>query len=75
MEEKQLELAEELTRSIIEAGVNNARKRNAPPANFDGVCECGTDVPLLRMEAGYYNCVHCQEVVEYKSTGKQMRRL
>jgi RNA polymerase-binding transcription factor DksA len=75
MGERQLELAEELTRSIIESGVNKVRNRTLRPDNFEGLCECGAEIPPERVDAGYYNCVPCQEKIEFKSTGKAPRRL
>ena len=67
MDEKYLEVADALTNSIIEAGIKNARKPQKRPDAFDGVCFCGSDVPDRRVNAGYFNCVPCQERIESRS--------
>ncbi|WP_155837269.1 TraR/DksA family transcriptional regulator [Herminiimonas sp. CN] len=64
MDEKYLEIADALMNSIIEAGINGARSRQKRPDDFDGDCSCGAAIPTDRVDAGYYNCVPCQERIE-----------
>jgi RNA polymerase-binding transcription factor DksA len=59
---------------MIERGIHNARKINPRPKGFDGYCECGQEIPVERVAAGYYNCVPCQERIELRDTGKFRRR-
>ena len=67
MDENQLELADVLMNSIIEGGIKRARVVQKRPEDFEGVCSCGTDIPSQRIDAGYYNCVFCQEQIESRN--------
>ena len=61
MDEKHLEMADALTTSMIEFGINRARNALARPEDFHGDCSCGAAIQQARIDAGYFNCVHCQE--------------
>lgn len=71
MDENQLEMADALTNSIIEAGITQARKQQNRPEDFEGDCSCGAAIQPERVNAGYYNCIPCQERIE--SRGKHYR--
>lgn len=60
MDESYVEQAIALTESTIERGVTAARSKQDRPADFDGFCTCGEEIPAARIELGYYNCVTCQ---------------
>ena len=71
MDEKYLELAEELTTRAIENGIEQSRKAVTMPIGFDGYCSCGELIPAERIAHSFYNCVECQTAVEQK--GKFMK--
>jgi RNA polymerase-binding transcription factor DksA len=66
MDEKQMELADALTNSIIEGAISKARLTQVRPKNYEGFCECGAEVPQRRVDAGYFNCLFCQEHIEHR---------
>lgn len=64
MDEKFIEIADALTTSIIEAGISASRNAQKRPEGFEGFCSCGAEIQPKRVEAGYYNCITCQERIE-----------
>jgi len=64
MDEKYIEIADALTNSIIEDGIKNARNAQKRPEDFEGDCSCGAAIQPARVDAGYYNCIPCQERIE-----------
>lgn len=73
MDENFLERADELNRSEIEAGIARARNNGgrARPADFDGTCTCGDEIPEARVALGYYRCVRCQSLLEKMYPGRR----
>lgn len=59
-----MEVADALSRAEIETGINKARQTRPKPADFDGRCECDSEIPEARIRLGFYNCVHCQQALE-----------
>jgi RNA polymerase-binding transcription factor DksA len=64
MDEKFIEVADALTTSIIEEGIRASRISQKRPDDFDGDCSCGAVIHPDRVNAGYFNCIPCQERVE-----------
>ncbi len=64
MDEKELELADAITALAIESGIKRSRQRSVMPADFDGHCSCGDEIPQGRIAFGYYNCTECQTAFE-----------
>lgn len=64
MDEHYLIGAERIQESVIQAGVDRARVREAKPSGFDGTCGCGEEIPEGRIALGYYRCVTCQSTLE-----------
>lgn len=61
MDEKFLEMADSVSAAAVAAGVDSARKeQQTKPANFDGTCSCGEEIPPARVALNYFNCVVCQ---------------
>jgi RNA polymerase-binding transcription factor DksA len=67
MDEKFVELAEEITRASVITGIEKAREKKRRPDNFDGLCECGDEVPPGRMGLGFFNCIVCQQQQERRA--------
>jgi RNA polymerase-binding transcription factor DksA len=67
MDEKYMEMAAELERATIVAGIEKARKQQLRPDGFDGFCDCGEQVPPGRVNLGFFNCLACQQ----KHEGRQ----
>ena len=71
MEEKQMEIADELAASEREIGLSNARKALAPQHSddFDGVhcIDCGTNIPEIRLLSRRIRCTECETIVEKKA--------
>ena len=71
MDEKYLEQADRIATAAIEAGIAKVRIKPPAPADFDGHCTCGDEVPKQRLGHGYFNCVVCQSRLEIRK--KQFR--
>lgn len=59
-----MEVADALSRAEIETGIDKARYQKPKPVDFDGRCECDSEIPEARVRLGFYNCVHCQQALE-----------
>lgn len=70
MEEKQMEIADELAASEREIGLSRARKALAPQhsEDFDGVhcIDCAVDIPEIRLLSHRIRCTDCETIVEKK---------
>lgn len=70
MDERVLEMAEELTASEVNNGVASVRSRLAPQTHpdFDGkhcVDEmCGEEIPKARLDMGRIRCTECESRLE-----------
>jgi len=64
MDEKYLEMAEQVSAAEVTAGLARARILQIKPEGFDGNCECGQEIQSGRIALGYFNCVRCQEKEE-----------
>lgn len=64
MDEKYVEQAGDLSISMIEEGIAKARLKQIRPTDFEGFCNCGAEVPVERIDGGYFNCIHCQSAFE-----------
>lgn len=71
MDEKYLEMAGDFAARIIESGIERSRKSATMPIDFDGHCSCGEEIPKIRIDHGYFNCVDCQTAIE--RAGKHLR--
>lgn len=67
MDERHLEMADAVTAAIVNEGISQARRQQSRPADFEGFCGCGTEVPVERIAQGRYNCVPCQTALEHRS--------
>lgn len=66
MDERVLEIAEALTETIVQNGVDKIRAlvRKRDPL-FDGECtECNCAIPDQRLDTGATTCIDCQEILE-----------
>lgn len=64
MDEKYLEQADAVTANLIDHGIAKARQKQVKPADFEGFCTCGAEIPAERVAAERYNCVDCQTALE-----------
>jgi len=62
MDEKFLEMADKISEEARRAAVESARKEanQTKPADFDGTCICGEEIPPARVALNYFICVVCQ---------------
>lgn len=69
MDEKLLEMAEQLSASLVDEGIRKA-KASLPtqPESFDGLClECGESIGAPRLRFGAVTCIECQEHLELEA--------
>jgi RNA polymerase-binding transcription factor DksA len=61
--------ASELEDQFREAAIEDIRRRNAAPKDFDGesCMECGAGIVEKRLALGFWRCVECQTVIEKRS--------
>ncbi len=68
MEERQLEMADELTNAERVAGIEASRRALAPQVSedFDGehCIDCGVEIPKQRLAMGRIRCTDCESKVE-----------
>jgi hypothetical protein len=70
VDEKDFEIAAQLEQLERDSAINKARQsaRILPaPPDFDGTCDCGTEIPPKRIAMGYFRCVDCAFEGELKT--------
>lgn len=74
MDEKFLEHADDLIRTMTEKAIEAARQRDPMPDDFDGHCDCGNSIPDQRVALGYYRCIDCQSSLEKAAKMKRQEK-